>query len=367
MTTRLTRREFLAAAAVAPASATLAAPDSFAFPLLGDLHFDRLEHHDMAWLEREKPNDVRQVQDYSRLTRERLPSLFSEVRGTVAESKSPVPFIIHVGDFVEGLCGTPELAKRHCREAVEFLRDAKLGAPFLMTKGNHDVTGPGAVEAFNEVLLPFQSGEARQELRSASYSFTHGNAMFAVFDAYTRASLDWLEKTLEARTARHLFVLIHPPVVPYNARSMWHVYSHANLQAQRERLLALLGRHRAIVLTGHLHKYGLVARKTKEGRFAQLAVSSIIPSADGPLRHVLAGAAEYGPDLVRMEPNFDPQGEAVRRESLRAEAPSIDHYDYADTAGYAVVRVEGGEVRADIYTGIGRRLWKTVDMGGLLG
>ena len=53
--------------------------------LLGDLHFDRLEHHDMAWVEREKPNDVRQIQDYSRKTREVMPLLFAHLREQITE------------------------------------------------------------------------------------------------------------------------------------------------------------------------------------------------------------------------------------------------------------------------------------------
>src|SRR4051812_10795923 len=50
--------------------------ETFAFPVLGDLHFDRLEHHDMEWLARDHHGDVRQVENYSKLTREIMPRLF---------------------------------------------------------------------------------------------------------------------------------------------------------------------------------------------------------------------------------------------------------------------------------------------------
>jgi hypothetical protein len=94
----LTRRQFLQTAATATATlavapARAAAPiaptprigKSSSFLLLGDLHFDRPEHHDMAWVQREKPNDIRQIEGYCRNTREVTPKLFAAVRETIAE------------------------------------------------------------------------------------------------------------------------------------------------------------------------------------------------------------------------------------------------------------------------------------------
>ncbi len=337
----------------------------FRFVLLGDLHFDRLEHHDMGWLAREKPNDVRQVQNYSRITREVLPGLFRELREQITAGKD-VAFAAHIGDLVEGLCGTPPLARRHCQDAVRFVREADLGLPFLFAKGNHDITGPGAVEAFDEVLLPFLGEQARAQLASASFTARQGDALFAYFDAYSPDSLSWLEQVLAKRAERHLFVLIHPPVVPYGARALWHLYARPQEQKERKRLLNLLGKHRAIVLSGHLHKNGVVVRDTEQGPFVQLAVNSVIPSVDSRPRDEVRGVKNYGPDLVRLEPKYQPETEPERREALRAEAPFVRHYEYADAPGYAVVRVEGAVVRADLYAGLGRRLWKTIPLSDLV-
>lgn len=360
---RLSRRRLLA---VGAAFALPAGEGAFAFPLLGDLHFDRLEHHDMAWLEREKPNDVAQVRNYSRLTETVLPRLFAEVREQIAAATLPVPFVVHVGDFVEGLCGTPDLARVHCRDAVAFVREARLGTPFLFTKGNHDITGPGGPEAFDAVLHPFLAEEARQQLRNACYLVEHGGATFVYFDAYRRESLPWLEATLAERRPALLFVVIHPPVVPYGARSNWHVYANPAQQEARERLLRLLGRHRAIVLSGHLHKYSVLVRSTDDGPFLQLAVSSVISQPDGEPRSLLEGVAAYSPDQVRVEPRFQPETEGERRARLTAEAPAIRHFQYADAAGYAWIAVRQRRVIAQIYTGLGRRRWRELDLTALL-
>jgi hypothetical protein len=157
---------------------------------------------------------------------------------------------------VKGLCGSEELAKRQDQEAINFVREARLGVPFLFSKGNHDVTGDGAADAYRQIFHPFLNEEVRKlspntgGLRNASYSVEHGDALFAFFDAYDRESLDWLDALAARRTARHFFLVVHPPVVPYGARSTWHLYSNSRQRAQRDKLLDLLGRQEAFVLTG---------------------------------------------------------------------------------------------------------------------
>ncbi len=287
-----TRRQFArlllagtagAAVSCLPVQAADKAP--FSFLLLGDSHFDRLAHHDLEWLGKEKPDDLRQVRDYSRITAELQPTLFETLRGCITglnRTQPPVAFVAQVGDLVEGLCGTEALAVQQNTDAVAFLRSNKLGVPFLFTKGNHDVTGPGAAAAFNSVFQPFMAGQATavdaaSRVNKACYTVEKGESLFCFFDAYDRESLPWLEAALEKRTTAHCFVVLHPPVVPYGARATWHLFSAERDKAQRERLLALLGKHNAFVLTGHIHKFNVLVRATPGGgRFLQFALSSVI-------------------------------------------------------------------------------------------
>src|SRR5206468_8923712 len=124
--------------------------------------------------------------------------------------------------------------------------------------------------------------------------------------------------------------------------------------------------HRAIVLCGHLHKFGVVVSETGRGPFLQLAVSSIIPRPDVAATQTRVGIDAYGPDLVELEPRFSPETEPARREALRAEAPSIRSYEYADAPGYAMIEVRGGRVVANLALGLGRPNWKTLDLTALL-
>ncbi|MFA0751891.1 MAG: hypothetical protein SLRJCFUN_002294 [Candidatus Fervidibacter sp.] len=341
--------------------------EPFASLVLGDIHFDRLEHHDLDYVrQKHGEGDVRQIQNYSRLTETVLPQTFAEVKEHIQTFKPPIAFVAQLGDFVEGLCGTPQLARRHVEDAVAFVKKARLGVPFLITKGNHDITGPGAVEAYNQVILPFLGEQLKRTLTSASFTVWQGNALFVFFDAYDAASLDWLERTLSEQQARHVFVLLHPPVVPIGARSLWHLYARPEQQQQRQRLLNLLGRYRAIVLTAHLHKFGIAMRKTESGSFVQVTLNSVIPSPEVDPKQVLQGVEHYGPELVRLEPNFEPQTEAQRRAALAAERPFIAYYEYADAPGYAIFVVDASSVHAHFYVGLGKRRWRSLNLTALL-
>ncbi len=198
-----------------------------------------------------------------------------------------------------------------------------------------------------------------------------GDSLFLYFDAYDDPAgkgLDRLEKQLAARgDAKQVFFIIHPPVVPYGARSTWHIFAKPSEAAARTRLLNLLGAHRAIVFCGHLHKYGTVVRQTDKGAFAQMAVISVLSSPDTKPKDMVSGVKEYGPDLVRLEPKFSPDTIEERRTLLKAETPFIRYYDYADAPGYSMVTVnKKSEVSVEMYTGLGKHLWKTVPVSELL-
>lgn len=378
----ISRRQILVAAATLPAAGALIklpralaaqarSTGGFSFPFIGDIHFDKLEYHDMEWMEREKPGDIRQVRNYSRITTEILPHLMSEIQGQV-ESRS-TPFVLQVGDIVEGLCGTPELAKIQVKESLQFVSEAKLGAPLLFCKGNHDITGPGAREAFAEIFHPYLterletiSAKKIEALKSAYYSLEYGNALFAFYDAYDEGCLTWLESTLDSSRAKHKFVVIHTPVAPYGARSTWHIYSKPREAERRARLLEALGRNRVIVLTGHIHKYNLLSRKTESGQFVQVAIGSVLPRTEIRPSDVLEGVAAYTPEQIRVEPNFSPATEAERKAALAAEAPFVREFEYAEAPGYSVLHVGPESVTIDIYTGIGRKLWKSHNLTKLL-
>jgi hypothetical protein len=369
------RRTFLTAACAAafgagkpPATAQVGRPpgaEEFSFLLLGDTHFDRLEHHDVAWMTEHYQKDIAQVRDYVRKTRETLPLVFQAARRRLAETLPAAAFTVHVGDVVEGICGRPELARRQCREFLEFYDRQRLGLPFFPAKGNHDITGPGAEEAYREAFLGRVEQQLGRRLESACYTVERGNALLAFFDAYDPGSLEWLEGVLRGRDAGHLVVVVHPPVVPYNARSNWCVFSHPKQADRRRRLLELLGRHRAVVLAGHLHKFSALVRRTEGGWFVQLGLSSVVEQPNQPVRGAMEGVARYGGQLANLEPDFQPASAEERKMLLERERPFIEHFQYADTAGFAVIQVWRDAITAEIHVGIAREPWRKLGLSRL--
>lgn len=358
----MNRRQFLATT-LAAAPVLAVEEQGFSFALLGDLHYDKMEHHDLRWLPAHHPGDLSQIKNYSRITAENTPRLFETVKQVVADQHAR--FVIQVGDLVEGLCGSDELAARQNLESLDFVERAGFGVPFLFTKGNHDVTGDGAVEAFKEVFHPFLGRQARTKLDGANYTLEHSGALFCFFDAYDKRSLEWLEAVLAARTARHCFVIIHPPVVPYGARATWHLY--ATDEPRRAKLLALLGKHNAIVLGGHIHRYNALCRETPGGgRFVQFALSSVVNAADPEPATELDGVKEYTPDQIRVEPKHSPETAEKRRAVYAAEASSVKAFAYADLPGHALVMVKGDSVSVSMHRGITRDVYRQVNLTELM-
>jgi hypothetical protein len=364
------RRQFLGRVAGAAGAAlgsggnwAVAAGDdaSWSLPVLGDLHIDHLDHHDFAWLAREHAGDKSQIENYSRNTREVTPQLLSAVCDCLAKTKTPTPFVLQLGDLIEGLCGNEKLARKQADDAIAIISDTKFPVPFLFTKGNHDVTGPGATEVYDRVLVPFMASTADEQIRKAVFTQQRGGTLMVFFDAYHPDSLEWLEGVMARQKPDRLLFVIHPPVVPYNARSTWHVFSHAKQRDKRERLLNLLGDSHAIVLCGHLHKYCHLVRRTERGRFTQLAISSVA-LADNKPRDVREGVMAYGPDLVELEPKHSPDTLVARRQQLADEQPFIEHFDYANAWGHAMLTIAGRDVNAEIYRGLNTP-WKSLTLG----
>lgn len=335
--------------------------DSFSFVFLGDLHFDKLMHHDSNYLKERYPNDISQIENYSRITRENLASLMSASKDCA--NAIDAAFFLQIGDFVEGLCGSKELASTQVKEFIDLVDRQQFDLPFLAIKGNHDITGTGAKEVYQEIVLPWQSRQLSKPVTSANNVYVHKSARFLLFDCFSeKESLVWLREAIkEHRKSEILFFCTHVPVVPYDARSNWHIYVHPDQAAEREELLNLLGEHRAIVLSGHLHKTSILTRSTPSGSFVQIGLGSVIPSLDASIKSHLQGLDAYREELVDLEPNFVPASRDVRKNILRQEKPFIRHYEYADFCGYSSVHVgRKNKVTMTIYANADKKPWSRV-------
>jgi len=339
---------------------------AYSFVYLGDIHFDKRSHHDFEWVKANKPNDIRQIEDYVRITENHTPGLLRRIQTAIESSDGRIKMIVQGGDLTEGLCGSRELQETQFKDALKCVRNYIPKTTFIAAKGNHDITGPGAKKAFDSIMLPWLSKECQKQIDSASFYFMKGPDLFVFFDAYHNNKLDWLENTLSQNRHRHVFVVMHPPAVPYNARSTWHLFSRAKEKDVRERFLNILGANKVILLTAHLHKYVVLARRTSRGTFVQFSINSVISSPKISVKNHLEGVKNYGSRLVELEPEFQPDTKEQRQKMLEDEKPYIAFFEYADFPGYAVINVSDTGINADIYTGDSGKVWKSVPLNSVL-
>jgi hypothetical protein len=116
------------------------------------------------------------------------------------------------------------------------------------------------------------------------------------------------------------------------------------------------------VLTAHLHKYHVLARKTPKGTFVQFSMNSVISSPVISVKDYLKGLNNYGPALVDLEPDFSPDTKQQRQKILEDEKPHISYFEFANFPGYAVINVSDTGINIDIYTGNSGTLWKNVPL-----
>jgi hypothetical protein len=142
------------------------------------------------------------------------------------------------------------------------------------------------------------------------------------------------------------------------------LYAGDKAKTQRAKLLEILGKQEAMVLGGHLHKFSALTRSAGGGKFTQLAVSSVVSAPNQELRDLLRGTENYTGDQVKLEPKHAPETEALRRAVYDQERNSVTAFEYADTAGYAVVTVDGTKVEAKVYAGTSGEAFQTVRLAG---
>ena len=308
------------------------------FIVLGDLHYDLLQDHDMDWL-KTKAGDLRQVtEEYTKYTNENWNDFMAILKRKVESNESPVRAIVQLGDLSEGLAGSEEKARQMASNTIRAIETIQMPVPWIITKGNHDITGPGAVKAFQEFYIPmFQKQTNNPEIKSANYSYRYQNIQITCIDPWDKETdlVAFLEHELSGSDAKYKFIAIHEPVIPVTERC-WHIYR--NDQEKREKLLEVIAKHKAIVLCGHLHRYSVVRRNTPYGPVVQVMVTSVIK--DRNYQKPTKIITEYGPSLADNVPDWQPETLEVRKAMLDEEAKYVTYYKQTDLPGYAVITID---------------------------
>ena len=354
------------------AVAALPCAGQTSFVVLGDLHLDKFDFHDMDYVHT-RPSDWKQVtKEYPYQTAAYMPKLFAAVGRRVEEGCSA---IVQLGDLMEGVSGNEELATQMCEWAVGWMDSIRGDATVVLTKGNHDVSNsPGQPQAWKKVVLPYVCAQSGQQLENAMYRYSPGEDvdLFVAEQFFSddemlpeTALLDFLKRELPASSAKYRFLLTHQPVIPVTERC-WHLFSGIRRKVTdpslRTEFLELLAQYKVTVLCAHLHKYSIAVRSTDKGNVVQLMTESTVHSFDhGPA--VLQPMAYITPE--RMDKDWQPHTLKVREEILKAEYPFIKYYAIADRPGYAVVRTGKDGAFFSYYSGYSDQPSQTVRLDDL--
>ena len=334
--------------------------------VLGDIHYDLLQDHDMAWLST-KPGDLRQVtEEYTKYTAENWNDFSTILKKRIKSSDSPVKALIQLGDLSEGLAGTEKLASQMASNTMKAIDILQMPVPWIIAKGNHDITGPGAVKAFQEFYIPmFRKQTSHPEINSANYSYRFRNVLITCVDTWDKETdmTAFLDRELSGSDAKYKFIAIHEPVIPVTERC-WH--SLRNDPLKREKLLEVIARNKAIVLCAHLHRYSVVRRVTQYGPIVQVMVNSVIK--DRNYQKPTNLITEYGPSLAVNVPDWQPETLDARKAMLSDEAKYVTYYKQTDLPGYAMIKIDEkeGSVLLEYYAAFADKPYDRIDLTTLL-
>lgn len=334
--------------------------------VLGDLHYDLLQDHDMDWLST-KPDDLRQVtREYTKYTEENWNDFMTILKKRAESNDSHVKAVIQLGDLSEGLAGTNEKARQMASNTMKAIDATQMPVPWIIAKGNHDITGPGAAEAFQEFYVPmFRKQTNNAEINNANYAYSYNNAQVTSIDPWNNETdmVAFLERELAGSVAKYKFVAIHEPVIPVTERC-WHTLRKD--QEQREKLLEIIAKNKAIVLCGHLHRYSVVRRNTQFGPVVQVMVNSVVK--DRNYQKPVKIITEYGPSLAENVPEWQPETLEARKAVLSDEAKYVTYYKQTDLPGYALINIdeEKGTILLEYYAAFAKKPFDIVDLTKLL-
>lgn len=266
-------------------------------------------------------------------------------------SRHDVSFAVILGDLVHGYCGSPELHAKALTTVLDIMSKG-LHCPMYFIKGNHDTQGQGGRDAFEKAARPYLQNAFKQTGKGegpANYVLQHEQDLFIFFDCM-EPDLEFLKKSLAAApAARHVFFLIHYPVLPSSpGGSVPIMFGSASAQPKRQELLQLLAQRQAIVLCGHIHNTTYSRYKSELGTVSQLSLFSLVPAKETPFVTRAEGDGEVF---------FTRPGVAKAIEQQTAAGKVLEEYrgklvaygDYAAAAGYVILQVEDASVQAHLH------------------
>lgn len=327
--------------------------------ILGDTHYDALdpELYHAGYSIPDKTREANHRKEFVRNGQMWAGRSRDLVKRAACLVDEDTRYVFQMGDLIQGDTADAETHKRYLDDALNlFKKDVAPDLPFVTVAGNHDLRGNDddvCTQAYTEYMTVRMSRELGQEIKSTNFLFRCGPDAFVVTN-FTKPNVEEITALLnEARGARHVFVMDHGPVFPYDDPKYYWWFllgtrkdTRAEERREMRKLLASLN---AIVLCGHTHKTEFLDWYGDGGHITQMTMSSVWRNeAQATYTELASGAAEYGTRLFKDKPELATEANVALFAEYRE---GIRDYSLSGAAGSYKLIVDSDKVWVDFYAG----------------
>ena len=237
--------------------------ESYQVTFLGDIHYDAPQYHI-------KPLDERRAKlHYTQWKGVSQEVLFAASK----QSKQDVPFVVQLGDIINGDCDNAERQGAALQDAFGILKKFFPGKKVFAVRGNHEHRGEkDAVLAPERYLAPLLKKELGKDavMDGLNYAIRYGRDLYIFYDYRNQNSGKFTKEVLSANSdARHVFFLTHLPMFPCSIGNPGWVVPDF------KELIPLLAERKAVVINAHTHSMNHIVYKSPFGTVPQITVTSM--------------------------------------------------------------------------------------------
>ena len=343
----------------APGLATTSKDKRYSIVILGDTHYDAAdpELYHKGYTDPNPQREALHRKEFVRNGQMWAGRSRDLVKRAACLVDDDTRFVLQMGDLIQGDTADADTHKRFLDDAMNlFKNDLAPDLPFVTVAGNHDLRGNDdavVTRAYIEYMAPRLSKELGEEITGPNFLHRCGPDAFVVIN-FTKPDVPAIRSLLEqARGARHVFVVVHSPVFPFDDPKYYWWFLLGNRKdskaEERRSMRKLLASLNAIVLCGHTHTTAFMDWYGDGGRITQMTMSSVWRTDDQAHYKVLvSGADEYGTLLFKENPEIDTEANRALFDEYRS---GIKAYSMSDAAGSYKLTVDGSHVYVDFYAG----------------
>ena len=345
-----------------PLSAKGKGEKEYSLIILGDTHFDvdpPSVYHSNYMEKNDWLNKVQRA-EFARngeMWKDRCPRLLQRASQLIGKDTR---MVLQMGDLIQGDCGKAEVHKQMLSDAIERMKGAMGGLPFVTVTGNHDIRGTDAKEAYHQFMPARMSQELGKTVTKTTFGFNIGDDAYIFIDFNDPDDAEINRLLDETKGAHHTFIITHGPVFPSDDSSCrWFFHggaSEAETQARRHFRQAFAQRN-AIVLCGHTHCTDFMDWYGDGGRITQMTMSSVWSSEKQKQYTVRSeGAADYG--MMREKTRQSEENSNLKDETALFDEyrPGIRQHTNSRSQGSYRLNVSRKHVSIDFYAGDSKEL-----------